>query len=183
MYYKKLKALISVLVAAVILCTVVPFSSAAVREYTYCDLDGNGQTDAADARAALRFSVDLDYYTKGHLEQCGIAERFSAADARFILRLAVGLESTEFTSVSISDEAFSQYVNKPSEDGLFRWEIPEEPEIDAPSGTFTFTVYGYGHGVGMSQYGANNLAKLGYDYKEILNYFYTGCTLQNIANL
>lgn len=38
---------------------------------------------------------------------------------------------------------------------------------------FIFTTYGYGHGVGLSQNGANNLAKVwGYDYKEILNYYY-----------
>ena len=34
------------------------------------------------------------------------------------------------------------------------------------------TTKGYGHGVGMSQYGANNMAKQGYTYKEILKYYY-----------
>lgn len=34
------------------------------------------------------------------------------------------------------------------------------------------TTYGYGHGVGMSQYGANQLAKMGKNYKEILQYYY-----------
>ena len=43
---------------------------------------------------------------------------------------------------------------------------------------FTFTVYGYGHGVGMSQYGAGQMAKQGSDYREILEHYYTGCTLQ-----
>ncbi len=33
---------------------------------------------------------------------------------------------------------------------------------------------GYGHGVGMSQYGANAMAKKGYSYDEILKYYYTG---------
>ncbi len=32
---------------------------------------------------------------------------------------------------------------------------------------------GYGHGVGMSQYGANEMAKLGYNYKDIINHYYT----------
>lgn len=46
---------------------------------------------------------------------------------------------------------------------------------DAGSDTFTFTTYGYGHGVGMSQNGANALATyLGYDYKQILTYYYAG---------
>ena len=34
------------------------------------------------------------------------------------------------------------------------------------------TVKGLGHGLGMSQYGANEMAKEGKDYKEILNYYY-----------
>ncbi|MBR1444724.1 MAG: SpoIID/LytB domain-containing protein [Firmicutes bacterium] len=33
---------------------------------------------------------------------------------------------------------------------------------------------GAGHGIGMSQYGAKGMAESGYDYKEILKYYYTG---------
>lgn len=48
-------------------------------------------------------------------------------------------------------------------------------EYDAGTDEFTFTTYGYGHGVGMSQNGANALATyLGYDYKQILTYYYQG---------
>ena len=39
---------------------------------------------------------------------------------------------------------------------------------------------GYGHGVGMSQNGANYLAKQGNDYKEILKYYYTGVEISNL---
>lgn len=39
---------------------------------------------------------------------------------------------------------------------------------------FVFTVTGYGHGVGLSQYGANIMAKSGVDYKQILRHYYTG---------
>lgn len=37
-----------------------------------------------------------------------------------------------------------------------------------------FTSDGFGHGVGMSQYGADGMAKEGNDYKEILRHYYTG---------
>lgn len=37
----------------------------------------------------------------------------------------------------------------------------------------TFYTTGYGHGVGMSQYGANALAKDGYTYDEIIAWYYT----------
>ena len=42
---------------------------------------------------------------------------------------------------------------------------------------FTFSVKGYGHGVGMSQYGADYLARQGYTYEEILRYYYTDVTI------
>ena len=42
----------------------------------------------------------------------------------------------------------------------------------------TFTVTGYGHGVGMSQYGANAMAKSGSTYREILSHYYTDTTLE-----
>ena len=43
---------------------------------------------------------------------------------------------------------------------------------------FVFTVCGYGHGVGMSQYGANLLAKSGCDYRSILAHYYPGTEIQ-----
>ncbi|MBQ9648748.1 MAG: SpoIID/LytB domain-containing protein, partial [Oscillospiraceae bacterium] len=40
--------------------------------------------------------------------------------------------------------------------------------------TFTFTGSGWGHSIGMSQWGAVAMAEQGKDYKEILQFFYTG---------
>ena len=37
-----------------------------------------------------------------------------------------------------------------------------------------FSVIGYGHGVGLSQTGADRLAKDGKNYEEIIKHFYTG---------
>lgn len=48
-------------------------------------------------------------------------------------------------------------------------------EYNASTAEFTITTYGYGHGVGLSQNGANNLAKYwGWDYKRILTFYFTG---------
>lgn len=41
------------------------------------------------------------------------------------------------------------------------------------SGSFTITGTGNGHNVGMSQYGAKAMAELGYDYVDILEFYYT----------
>ena len=45
------------------------------------------------------------------------------------------------------------------------------------------TTRGYGHGVGMSQYGANNLANLGYSYDEILSHYYTNVELVKVNSI
>lgn len=39
---------------------------------------------------------------------------------------------------------------------------------------------GYGHGVGMSQYGAEGMARAGYHYEEILKYYYQGVEIKKI---
>lgn len=46
--------------------------------------------------------------------------------------------------------------------------------------SFTFDVTGYGHGVGMSQYGANAMAKEGKTFEEILTWYYTGTEVADL---
>ena len=46
--------------------------------------------------------------------------------------------------------------------------------VEYKDNAFTFHVTGYGHGVGMSQYGANAMAKEGYSCEEILEHYFTG---------
>lgn len=52
----------------------------------------------------------------------------------------------------------------------FTWEVQ--------GGSMVFFVTGYGHGVGLSQYGANQMAAEGADYREILTHYYTGVTVE-----
>ena len=47
-------------------------------------------------------------------------------------------------------------------------------------GNFTFTVRGYGHNVGMSQAGAQYMAKEGADYQQILSWYYPNTTLGSL---
>ena len=51
-------------------------------------------------------------------------------------------------------------------------------EVECEGETVTFYVTGYGHGVGMSQYGANVMAKEGASYREILEHYYPGTTVE-----
>ena len=62
-------------------------------------------------------------------------------------------------------------------------------KLDLRSTDFNITIsndnvvistYGYGHGVGMSQYGANGMAKEGYKYKDILKHYYVNTEISKI---
>lgn len=81
----------------------------------------------------------------------GYAKRVTVGDKTYSgqeVRTALGLRSSSFTvSYSSTDKVY------------------------------TFSVKGSGHGVGMSQYGANCLAKEGKTYREILEHYYTGAEL------
>lgn len=49
-----------------------------------------------------------------------------------------------------------------------------------PDGTYLFSGGGFGHGIGMSQNGANGLARAGFSCEEIINFFFDGTTVENI---
>lgn len=56
--------------------------------------------------------------------------------------------------------------------------LQREAPSQASSNTFTFVGAGWGHNVGMSQWGAVAMAELGYGYRAILEFYYTGVTVE-----
>ena len=53
----------------------------------------------------------------------------------------------------------------------------------AASGSFTFYGSGDGHGIGMSQWGAYGLAKMGWTDKRIIQHFYKGTKVVSSSSL
>lgn len=56
-------------------------------------------------------------------------------------------------------------------------------EIIKEKNRVIFKVKGYGHGVGMSQTGADSMAKQGKNYEEIIKHFYAGIEIKSINEL
>lgn len=50
-------------------------------------------------------------------------------------------------------------------------------DIEQTGNTLKITTKGFGHGVGMSQYGANEMAKQGKTYQQIIKHYYKGVTI------
>lgn len=53
-------------------------------------------------------------------------------------------------------------------------------KVEIEGENIDFEVIGYGHGVGMSQTGADSLAKDGKNYEDIIKHYYTGVKIENI---
>ena len=79
------------------------------------------------------------------------------------LRRVLNLRSTRFTVI-------------PQYGGIFSGQNSGKP----PTG-FQVDGKGFGHAVGMSQWGAYNLARQGYGYQQILLHYYRGTALARIA--
>ncbi len=56
-------------------------------------------------------------------------------------------------------------------------------EIEKIDGKIKFTVTGYGHGVGMSQTGADSMAKSGSSAEDIINHFYVGIEIKDVNSI
>ena len=53
-------------------------------------------------------------------------------------------------------------------------------EVTADANEVTFITSGSGHRVGMSQYGADGMAKMGKTYREILEHYYSGVEIEKL---
>lgn len=97
-----------------------------------------------------------------------------AAGVRILSRTAgKRVEEVQFGSKRFSGRDIREKLNLRS--SAFDWERDGDK--------LRITTYGYGHGVGMSQYGAQGMAKQGAGAERILTYYYTGVRLDKASKL
>lgn len=125
---------------------------------------------SADDELAPNFQVSKDFTSKE------IKEIFNK----------ISFENSENSWLEILEKSPSSYVTKirvGSEEmsGLeFRNALNLRSSsftIKFENGIFTITTKGYGHGAGLSQYGADFMARQGYTYREILAHYYKNTEL------
>lgn len=80
---------------------------------------------------------------------------------------AGNVESVEIGGVTVKGNRLRSLLGLRS--ACFEWSVEGQ--------SFVFLVTGYGHGVGLSQYGANQMAAEGANYREILSHYYTDVTI------
>lgn len=112
--------------------------------------------DDVARRVKSSMSVDLYDYSSNPDEWFRI-ESYTEGD-QYVKKIRVGSKTT-------TGRAFREQVMNLRSAAF---------DISYDGSQFTFTTRGYGHGVGMSQTGANEYAKQGWSYTEILEHYYPG---------
>ena len=104
-------------------------------------------------------------------------------------KLGIILEGNPGTWVSAISYTAGGSVDAIALGGVFFSGIEMRQKLDLRSTAFsveasrdavTFTTKGYGHRVGMSQYGADAMAKTGSTYQQILTHYYRGTSLTHM---
>ena len=82
------------------------------------------------------------------------------------------------TSVQVGDESMS------GEEFREKYKLASGSFVlQKYDGKLRVTTRGVGHGLGLSQYSANKMAKDGKTYDEILEYFFEGTELKEVADI
>lgn len=128
----------------------------------------SGEVDTLRYVKYITFDVSTFYKL---LEFPKIPSQFSANDLLILERTKAGrVKSIAIKNRIFAGTDFRTKLRLPSTD--FEWQVHGDK--------IELMVYGNGHGVGMSQYGANDLAKEGKSYKEILTHYYQGININRI---
>ncbi len=88
------------------------------------------------------------------------------------------LRSDKMLMLSASGAAQAVHEDIYASNGVYQRKFTQGTSAENTS--FTFEGTGWGHSVGMSQYGAKGMAEAGFDYKEILDNYFEGTTLEKV---
>lgn len=117
-------------------------------------------------------------------------ETFTSEEMRKALETAfpeIRLGEEPSAWLEIKDRSDSGYVTKIQAGDLeitgleFREVLglrSSDIKMEYQNGAFTILTSGYGHGVGLSQYGADYMARQGADWEEILKHYYQGIAIK-----
>src|SRR5699024_4077411 len=150
----------------------------------------NGYTE----NAADYWENDLPYLKS-------VESPWDESSPKFLDQQVVTLEEVE-QALGISlprDESISADITRTDSDRVKQLQLASETfsgrdvreSLDLPSTDFTieqkdhhliFTTKGFGHGIGMSQNGANGMAKEGKTYQEIVTHYYQGVEISEVAD-
>lgn len=127
-------------------------------------------------QASPRFKEVIRIPLNQFEEKLGLQLAVPASSDQPFAQIVSRTEGGRVKEVKIGEETFTgreirEKLGLPSSD--FTWKLEGE--------TVVITTTGYGHGVGLSQFGANGMAKEGKTAEEIVRYYYQGVEIEEYA--
>jgi len=169
-YYKKIKKAVKETVNLVMTKNNKIFKS-------YYFAMSNGQTaDSVSVFKENTIDSVSSPWDNESLNKFIVTTEYNLDDLKQKLNITEDIKTIEIISRDNTNRVEKLSVNDKSYTGIeFRKLLSlrsTDFEIEIKNNTCYITTKGYGHGVGMSQYGANGMAKDNYKYDEILKYYY-----------
>ncbi|MEF3305134.1 stage II sporulation protein D [Paenibacillus sp. GYB003] len=128
-----------------------------------------------DKQLSPKYTAKATFTLQQFASRLGIASA-SALTKNGAIQVQATTEGHRIKTISIAGKTFTgREVREKLElnSSQFTWKIS--------GSTIELTTYGYGHGVGMSQWGANGMAKEGKSAADIIKYYYQGVSLEDVS--
>lgn len=129
-----------------------------------------------DKEISPRYEAEVSFTLAGFYRAMGLSGK--NAGSKLSMKATKRTDGKRIAEVKINGKTFSGREvreNLGLASSHFGWKIGKDGIV--------FTTYGFGHGVGMSQWGANGMAREGRLAKEILEHYYSGARMEQASKL
>ncbi|WP_231571172.1 stage II sporulation protein D [Gordoniibacillus kamchatkensis] len=130
-----------------------------------------------DAKLSPRYKETVTFSYKELLQKLGVASISASAGRSTAIKVLGWTEGHRIKTISIGGKTFSGK------------DVREKLGLNSTQFAWTWrgnqldiTTTGYGHGVGMSQWGANGMAKEGKTAEQIVKYYYQGIAIEKVPS-
>ncbi|NOV04407.1 stage II sporulation protein D [Paenibacillus planticolens] len=129
-----------------------------------------------DVKLSSRYQETVDITYKSMLQKLGVTSIATTGTGEKSMKVLEWSTGHRIKKIAIGGKMFSgrevrEKLGLASSQFAWKW----------AGSKITFTTYGYGHGVGLSQWGANGMAKEGKTAEQIVTYYYTGISIEKAA--
>ncbi|NEW08884.1 stage II sporulation protein D [Paenibacillus sp. SYP-B3998] len=127
-----------------------------------------------DVKLSPRYEETIELSYTSVLQKLGVANIATISTSSKGMKVLEWSTGHRIKSMTIGGKTFSgrevrEKLGLASSQFIWKWKGSQQ---------IVFTTYGYGHGVGLSQWGANGMAKEGKRAEEIVTYYYTGVSIE-----
>ncbi|MFD0696797.1 stage II sporulation protein D [Paenibacillus sp. GCM10027628] len=127
-----------------------------------------------DIKLSPRYQETVQISYKSMLQKLGVTSIATVSTSSKGMKVLEWSAGHRIKSMMIGGKTFSgrevrEKLGLASSQFAWKWKGAQQIE---------FTTYGYGHGVGLSQWGANGMAKEGKTAEQIVAYYYTGISIE-----